>query len=338
MAIPKIHTKKSVEGYTIHYSFYTSVTSFHAFVDQQISKIRPHNAKVFRGIHDWVSLQIKANSRMYGSPVPDNLEELNNHKAFKGMHLLKKIQPKITSKLHSFLGMVGSQTIAKPKLTFKDTNLGVFSFDRASLGLQYRFPIIESKESPLKQTIGKLKIALQVGNVRSSVKKVFADFEQKKGTYPALEIYVTAGGNAKIEGDALLYVGIACGELVDYMEARGIPVAVHVVIATSFSKQIITGIIQVKHFEDRLDKNQLLLLTSDPRYFRYRGFKALVSLGDYFGLDLPKGLGTYFEGMDQCITDTITGGRAISFGQSYSIEDSVKEVIRIIKSYKVNLK
>lgn len=337
MTAPRIHTKSSEEGYTINYAFYESVSSFHAFVDQHIPKLNQRNAKTFRGINDWVSLQIKANSNTYGFPLPKNVEELNNHKTFMGMHILEKIRPKIKSKLHSFLRMADSQTIVKPKLTFNDKGIGVFSFDRAALGLYRRIPIIESKESPLKQSIEKLKIALHVGNVGSSVKKVFAHFEQKKGTYPALELYLMGGGNAKIEGDALMYVGVACGELVDYMEARGIPVAINVVIATSFNKHIIAGIIRLKHFEDRLDKNQLLLLTSDPRYFRYRGFKALVSLGDYFGFDLPVGLGTHFEGMDQCIVNTITNSRGMSFGQSYSIEESVKEIISIIKSYKVTL-
>jgi hypothetical protein len=338
MTYPRIHTKSSEEGYTIRYSLFDSVTSFHAFVDDQIPKLNQHNSKVFKGINDWVSWHIRANSKMYGFPIPNDVEELNNHKTFRGMDLLKKIQPKIQSKLDAFLNMGDSKTIAKPKLRFNDKGVGVFSFDMASIGLFHRIPIVGSKESPLEQTIGKLKIALQIGNVGSSAKKVFAHFEQKKGVYTALEVYVTAGGNAKIEGDALMYVGIACSELVDYMEARGIPVAINVVIATSFNTQIIAGIIRLKHFEDRLDKNQLLLLTSDPRYYRYRGFKALVSLGDYYGIDLPVGLGAYFEGMDQHIVDTITGSQGVSFGQSYSIEDAVKEIMRIIASYKANLK
>ncbi|WP_281989744.1 hypothetical protein [Aquimarina aggregata] len=338
MTDPRIHTTNSEEGYVISYSVFDSVLSFHAFVDGQIPKLNQHNSKAFKGINDWVSWHIRANSKMYGFPIPSNVEELNNHKMFRGMDLLKKIQPKIKSKLHSFLNMGSSKTIRKPKLRFNDKGIGVFSFDMASIGLFHRIPRLGSEESPLEQTIGKLKIALQVDDIGSSAKKVFAHFEQKKGTYPALEVYVTAGGNAKIEGDALMYVGIACSELVDYMEARGIPVAINVVIATSFDTQIIAGIIRLKHFEDRLDKNQLLLLTSDPRYYRYRGFKALVSLGDYFGIDLPVGLGTYFEGMDQHIVDTITGGQGISFGQSYSIEDAVKEIISIIASYNANLK
>ncbi|WP_298546183.1 hypothetical protein [uncultured Aquimarina sp.] len=338
MTDPKIHTKTITNGYKIYYCFYHSVTAFHAFVDDRIPKLNQHNVKAFRGINDWVSGHIRANSKMYGFPIPRDVEELNNHKIFGGMHLLKKIQPKIKSKLHSFLNMGDSQTIAKPKLRFNDKGIGVFSFDMASIGLFRRIPMLGSKKSSLELTVEKLKIALQVGDVGSSAKKVFAHFEQKKGTFPALEVYITAGGNAKIEGDALMYVGVACSELVDYMEARGIPVAVNVVVATSFDSQIIAGIVRVKHFEDRLDKNQLLLLSSDPRYYRYRGFKALVSLGDYFGIDLPVGLGTYFEGMDQRIVDTITDGQGVSFGQSYSIEDAVKEVTSIIATHNANLK
>ncbi len=337
MTDPRIHTVASDEGYAITFSVFDSVLSFHAFVDNQIPNLSQHNFKTFKGINDWVSWHLRANSKMYGVPIPNNVEELNNHKIFRGMHLLSKIQPKIQSKLHSFLNRGDSKTIEKPKLTFNDKGIGIFSFDMASLGLFRRIPLANT-ESPLEQTIGKMKIALQFSDVKSSTKKVFAHFEQKKGTYPALEVYVTAGGNAKIEGDDLMYVGIACSELVDYMEARGIPVGINVVIATSFDTQIIAGIIRVKHFEDRLDKNQFLLLTSDPKYYRYRGFKALVSLGDYFGIDLPVGLGTNFEGMDRHIVDAITDGRGVSFGQSYSIEEATKEIINIIAVYKANLK
>lgn len=338
MTAPKIHSIDSNEGYVITYSIFDSVLSFHAFVDERIPKLNQHNFKVFKGINDWVSWHLRANSRMYGVPIPSSVEELNNHKMFGGMHLLDKIQPKIKSKLHSFLHMGDSKSIAKPKLTFNDKGIGVFSFDMASIGLFHRIPNVGSKESSLEQTIWKLKLALRVGNVGSSARKVFAHFEQKKGTYPALEIYVTAGGNGKIEGDALMYVGIACSELVDYMEVRGIPVAINVVIATSYDSQIIAGVIRLKHFEDQLDKNQFLLLTSDPKYFRYRGFKSLVSLGDYFGMDLPVGLGSNFEGMDKHLVTTITNGKGVSFGQSYSIEDAVKEIVDIIASYKATLK
>ena len=88
-------------------------------------------------------------------------------------------------------------------------------------------------------------------------------------SYPAMQLYIMAGANANVQGDQLLYVGLACAELVEFLELRGISVEVNVMIGTSFSNQVAMACVRVKRFQDKLDKNQLLLISSDPRYFRF---------------------------------------------------------------------
>ena len=90
--------------------------------------------------------------------------------------------------------------------------------------------------------------------------------------------------------------------------------------------------VRVKRFQDRIDKNLLLLLSSDPRYFRYRGFKALIALSNYFGLDIPKGLGRLEKNMGNQFVRALDA-KAFVFEQSYSLDHAAREVKRIIETY-----
>jgi hypothetical protein len=145
-----------------------------------------------------------------------------------------------------------------------------------------------------------------------------------------------AGANANIEGDQLLYVGLACAELVEFLELRGISVEVNVLLGTSFSNQVAMACVRVKRFQDKLDKNQLLLISSDPRYFRYRGFKSLVALSNYFGLTIPSGLGSITAQMGNAFAKAVNP-KGFVFEQSYAMESAVKEVTQIIENYKKQL-
>ena len=94
--------------------------------------------------------------------------------------------------------------------------------------------------------------------------------------------------------------------------------------------------VRVKRFQDRLDKNQLLLISSDPRYFRYRGFKSLVALSNYFGLTIPSGLGSITAQMGTAFAKAINP-KGFVFEQSYAMETAVREVTQIIDNYKNQL-
>jgi len=130
----------------------------------------------------------------------------------------------------------------------------------------------------------------------------------------------------------MLYVGLACGELVEFLEQRGIPVEVNIMLGSSNNKVVNMGIITVKRFQDRLDKNQLLLMCGDPRYFRFRGFKGIIALYNLFDLNVPQGLGRLTEEMGKDFVNSLDNN-AFVFEQSYSLDSAVKETIRIIEDY-----
>ncbi|WP_025663316.1 DUF7192 family protein [Aquimarina megaterium] len=332
MAVTKIHIKKRGRR-TTYYSFFDSVQVFNDFVDIQSASLNENNRGVLKRMNERITTSIRRGSTWYGSPSPKNVSELNTHRYFLGMELLRTIQPKIKDKLAEYIKLMDSQILSKPKVAYNDRGLGVFSFDRAAMGL-YRLQPSASK-NPVENTISQLQIELDTSNKTTAVKSVFAYFKDRKSSYPALRLYLMAGGNARVEGDALLYVGLACAELVEFMEIRGVAVEVNALLGTSFNSSVAMSVIRIKRFQDRLDKNQLLLMTSDPRYFRYRGFKSLIALSDHFGLNIPDGLGSLKENMGKDFVKEITEkqDRYAVFEQSYSIDAAINEVTQIIENY-----
>ena len=274
---------------------------------------------------------LKKGSDWYGKPTPQNTQELEEHNTFLGMSLLAEIQPKIKDKLATYLDYLNEAVLPKPKMSYNDRGLGVFSFDRAAMALFEQFPVNTS--TPLQTSTSQMHIALGNKQVQTSVKSVYAYFQNKQQSYPALQLYIMAGANANVTGNNLLYVGLACAELVQFIELRGISVEVNVLLGTSFRNQVTMGCVRVKRFQDHLDKNQLLLLSSDPRYFRYRGFKALIAMSNYFGLTIPAGLGTITIAMGSAFAKAVNP-KGFVFEQSYAMDAAVREISQIIINYK----
>lgn len=317
------------KGNSYHYLLVDSVGSFTAFVDEQMENLNEDNAARWKSVLHRTQQNIAGGSDWYGTPAPSGINELEQHRTFSGMHLLKKLRPKIKNYLHPYLEHLNDHVIPKPKIAYNDRGLGMFSFERAAMGL-FRLGSINLK-TPLEKTTTQLHIEL--GKTRTMTKKVYAFFKDKKTDYPALQLYLMAGANANIKGDEMLYAGLACSELVEFLEARGVAVAVHVLMGTSFEDRVIMGVVCVKRFEDTLDKNQLLLVSCDPRYFRFRGFKSLIALSNYFGYTIPAGLGKITTNMGTDFVKALQK-KGFVFEQSYSLEAATKEVTRIINAYK----
>ncbi len=333
MSAPKQHTLKSPDG-KYNYLLFDSVFAFNAFVDDEIKNLSSENQLRWNFIEESTDSQIRSGSDWYGTLKPKSVQELDEHRTFLGMKLINKIQPQIKEKLTQYLEYLNEAVLPKPKMAYNDRGLGVFSFDRATMGMYQTFPVNTS--SPMNTSVSQLHIELGNKQIRTSVKSVYAYFKDKQMSYPALQLYIMAGANAQVKGDDLLYVGLACAELVEFMELRGVSVEVNVLLGTSFDSQMILGCIRVKRFQDKLDKNQLLLMSSDPRYFRYRGFKSLVALSNYFGMTIPSGLGTIKASMGNNFVKAINP-KGFVFEQSYSMDAAVKEVSQIIINYQNQL-
>ena len=280
------------------------------------------------------SQNLNSGTDWYGTPTPKDVKELEEHRTFLGMKLAQKIQPQIKEKLATYLDYLQDSVLPKPKMAYNDRGLGVFSFERAAMAMYKDFPV--NTQTPVSTAVSQMNIELRNHQISTSVKSVYAYFQDKQMSYPSMQLYIMAGANANVKGDQLLYVGLACAELVDFLELRGISVEVNVLLGTSFSNQVAMACVRVKRFQDRLDKNQLLLVSSDPRYFRYRGFKSLVALSNYFGLTIPSGLGSITAQMGTAFAKAINP-KGFVFEQSYAMETAVREVTQIIENYKTQL-
>ncbi len=333
MKIPQKHIAKGNTKY--NYMLFDSVWNFNAFVDMEMQGLSVKNKERWMSVNASTKNNLHNQTAWYGTPTPKDIDELNEHRTFLGMQLLKTIQPKIKDQLVQYMDHLDNVVMPKPKVSYNDRGLGVFSFDRAAMALYKQHRV--NTQTPVNTTISQLNVELGNFGNRTAVKNVYAYFENKETSYPSLQLYLMSGANADVQGNQMLYVGLACSELVEFLELRGVPVEVNVLLGTSHSGQASIGVIRIKRFQDKLDKNQLLLMTSDPRYFRYRGFKALIALSNHFGLTIPKGLGSLTKGLGYDFVNTINA-KGFVFEQSYSLESAVKEVSNIIETYNQNLK
>ena len=309
------------------------VTAFDAFVDAQITQLSSPNQKTWNHLVIETDLELQKGTDWYGDPAPGSVRELDDHRTFSGMALLKQVQPKIKEHLRSFLDHLAAHVLPEPKVEYNDRGLGLFSFDRAAMGL-YRLPRIDL-HPPMASLNSQLRIELQQHPVTTSVKKVYAYFQHREVQRPSLRLYLMAGGNAHVAGNALLYTGLACAELVAFLERRAVPVEINVLYGNAYDGRHHLAVVRVKRFQDTLDVNQLLLMSSDPRYFRFRGFKALIALADAFGQTIPTHLGRLEPDMGKHYVQTLPAEQqGIVFEQSYSLEAAAREVKRIVEALK----
>ena len=320
----------SGEDQTINYLTFKNVMDFNAFVDGE--PLNFYNKNTWQGIVVEARLNLEKVEDWYGLPRPKTQKDLSHHATFLGMDLCNTIRPKIEKQLKVYLNHLSDNVMPKPRIAYNSNGLGLFSFDRAAMGLFKMHKINTS--TPLKTTQSQLNIELDNKALFTNTKSVFTYFKNKQLALPSLKIYIKAGANASVGGEEMLYVGLAAAELVKFMELRGVPVEVNVLLGTYLStlKTANLAVITVKHFDAQFDSNQLLLMTSDPRYFRYRGFKALIALSNHFNITIPKGLGSA-TGLSGKAFLALTKTKGFVFEDSYSLEAAANEVKRIITEY-----
>jgi hypothetical protein len=333
MKIPKKHTIIHKEQ-KYNYLQFDSVLAFNEFVDYQAGFLSDYNKNRWDFQKENAAIIIENKRDWFGVPVPKSTSELESHNSFLGMHLLKEIRPKLQDKLSEYLEYLAQSELPKPTIAYNDRGLGVFSFDRAAMGM-YKIHTI-NRSTPIQENITKLNIELGKKQLQTSVKSVYAYFKHKQNSYPSLQLYVMAGANSHVKGNNILFVGLACAELVTFMEQRGISVEVNVLLGSHFRGQTTLGQIRVKRYQDRLDTNQLLLISSDPRYFRYRGFKALIVMANYFGYKIPEGLGRLTSSLGNNFVSAVNENGFV-FEQSYAMDKAIGEVATIITNYKKQL-
>jgi len=324
----------NTNGLTYNVAYFENAVCYRQFVDEEMGRLLAYNQESWKDVQQKAINRIRERASWFGTPPPESLKALEEHKAFLGMALMEKIRPRVRQYLDKFLSMANDKAIPKPKIAYNDRGLGVFSFDRAAMALFEHYKV--DRASGIGTTVSQLNIELQQPSHATSVKKVFAFFENKNTSYPSIQLYFLAGANSDVQGDSMLYVGIAGAELIAFLEARGVAVEVNVIIGTQVGQTVNASVVCLKRYEHSADLNQLLLHCSDPRFFRFRGFKGLVAISNYFNTEIPPSLGRIEPAMGRQIA-ALTSADAFVFEQSYSLESASQEVLRIINEFSQNV-
>ena len=232
------------------------------------------------------------------------------------------IQPglieKIFNQVNAKVSALTRDKIKRKKVHYNPNGLGVFVFDRAAMGMyrlkQFYSPslnkVVEREEvQRIKEEYRLIKDNSPVierweekdgkPKIRTTSKNVYAYYEKVNKEKQAVDLMLSCGGHAGVTAEQFLYSGMSAIIVAQLLEQAGIPNRISIVIGSSpdgFRKDVYACLIPVKKYDERLDINLLALLSSDPRFFRYDGFKGLIALYEHFKRTAPSGLG---YGMDR---------------------------------------
>ncbi|MGB3463950.1 MAG: hypothetical protein WBA74_01715 [Cyclobacteriaceae bacterium] len=306
------------------------------FVKQQISHISEKNRGRLE-IHYETAKNIIANGEdWYGEVRPTSIAELENYDTFERFDLLPHMRSLLRSSLSKFLKNLKIADIQTRKTLVNDRGVGVFSYDLAAHGLYASYPI--DLATNISTGISQMNIELRQKVIRTNNRRTYLHIERDRRELPSLQLFVTCGAASNIRGKDMYYVGLACAELVSILEKRGIPVQINVILGLYYRTQINASIVRIKAYHEPLNINLLLLMTSDPKYWRFKGFLSLIAQFDYNGWKVPQGLG-YREPKLAKICASFIDPQAFVFEHCYSLDDAKNEVLRILKNYeKINFK
>lgn len=231
----------------------------------------------------------------------------------------------LLEKVKSSLSAETLKSVAAKRMRFNAMGLGMFSFDRAAMGL-YRVKELFSpahgrrvEELETEERDGR-RFLLADGTpveerwerradgkprARTNTKRLFAYFPEEKRLRRVVSIVVDAGGHAQIKAKDFLYSGLSAVVIAQLLEQAGICTTIDVFFgsvvadsATGKSKEVCGCLVPVKGVEQALDANLVAMATSDPRFFRYEGFKGILAAYDHFGKRVPEAFG-YTPSIDE---------------------------------------
>jgi hypothetical protein len=274
-------------------------------------------------------------------------------------------KPELISKIYNSLQhSLSAQTkdIHKfKKMRYNPYGLGMFSFDKAAMGM-YRLKefyspsnssIVEKEQvdtsmQPFRFLLdsseviqrweqkpdGKLKI-------RTNSKNVYAYFPKVKKENRAAELFLCCGGSAARTADQMLYSGMSALIIAQLLEKAGVKTKISIVVGSSpdnYQDTVYAAIVPVKNYDENLDINLIALLTSDPRFFRWDGFKGIIAAYDHFKRVIPFSFGSAMtretliksiEKSDYAEGKNIPANR-FYFGGTYSEKEATDEISRLV--------
>jgi hypothetical protein len=283
---------------------FESIMDFHRWMDIRSEKVYYNSLQISR-ITSKLEDELDEKSDWYGAGR--SLEEIK-----KGP--TKYIAPEMLTELRQNVDEIPAIRDASPvkekRVDYNARGLGVFSFDRAAMGLH--------------------KVKLESGKVvaRTNNKKVFAYFPKSNRPKPAVEIYLTAGGPARVDAKGLLYSALSGILVAEKLQKEGAKVKIHVLIGSKSGWEMCVAAIPVKDWSEQVDADLLALMTSDSGYYRHTGFRALIHIWDHFGKEVPDRLGEPVRPaiIDDLIKEKYPEKNILVFGGSHSESAVLKDL------------
>lgn len=230
-----------------------------------------------------------------GKPAPKTEKEVWEHERYFHMEEFKAIKAEVNRALRNAERLGQINQVSKKKLQFNDLGIGVFSFDRAAMGL---------RRTPDTTELGREYVKLQIElfgpgapidepkRTISEVRKSFAWFPPKEATTESVKLYIICGALGTITGDQMIYNGIAPMLIAEYLVDAGMNVEVNAIINTQEGNDICGSVFTMKPYDGELNLNDCLLVSSDPRFYRSKGFANHIQSYDHFGKAISSSLGS----------------------------------------------
>lgn len=332
---------------------FDNLLEYRAWVDAQMGRLHDFN----RDFPSWFTVEgVQSNIRSvgekwYGKGVTAQ-EVVAGITQYKDPALIERLMAKVQDAIPT----ATSDQVKVRRMDFNDRGMGLFSFDRAAMGL-YR--LTEFFSPSLGRTVEREECEAVDGKwlliadgsqvverleqhpdgrpkVRTSTKKVFAWFPKRNKEREAVEIYIGCGGNSNLSAEQMLYSGLGAIVFAQMLDKARIPTKVTMVVGSTPDsyETAYLALIPVKKYDQQLDANLLATLSSDPRFYRHDGFRGVVSIYDHFGKECPSTLGSAMtrEGIVRCIEqltytkDAKLAANRFYFGGTHTEHDAVTQV------------
>jgi len=289
---------------------FKDLLEYRSWVNQQMNGLswrNEHFKRIFE--QPYVENTLQVHPKWFGNTTFTELSK--GITTFKDPLLIERIYEQVNHQVSTYT----RERIKAKKIKYNPVGLGVFVFDRAAMGMYRQKEYYSSihhgtvQDNEVRQN-GDSYLLIKDGSpvekrweerpdgspkIRTTSKNVFAYYPKVRKENKAVELYLSCGGAVGVPADKFLYSGISALIVAQLLEKARIKTRISIVIGSSpdkFQYSALLAIIPIKNFDEHIDTNLLALLSSDPRFFRYEGFKGLISLYDYYEQNCPENLGT----------------------------------------------
>lgn len=319
-----------IDGIRHHYWEFPSWPAYAHFVAEEFRRLNGENRETWRDFVPWLQTEATTDPEYLGGAVPADVEALEDHVLFTDSALFSQLEARLHPALHRLRQQAQQRLVPVKTLRVNSRGLGVFSFPLAAKGLYLGYKKEYGDE--ISTAISQLRMCLGMKVTKTQNRRIFLDFRPQTQARKAVSLYVLSGNDGGINASDMIYTGLACALVAEFMEAQQVPVEVKVIHGTVQRTQAVLSVITVKSFHQRFDRNTLLLLTSDARYFRFQGFKGYVAMMNALDLAIDEDFGLYPPQLGKRFVDACYPGGLV-FENSTALDASRREIQQIISSY-----